>query len=110
MTSILERLGVEVIFPPEQTCCGQPLFNIGFEDKTRPVALNFMRSFSKSNAPTVAPSGSCTSMVKHHYPSLFKAGTSEHTLVVDIAARCFEFTEYLVDVLKVTDVGTSYRH
>jgi L-lactate dehydrogenase complex protein LldE len=110
MTRILERLGVEVIFPPEQTCCGQPLFNNGFEDKTRPVALNFMRSFNKSDAPIVAPSGSCTSMVKHHYPSLFKEGTSEHTLAVDIAARCFEFTEYLVNVLKVTDLGAVYRH
>ena len=110
MTRILERLGVEVIFPPEQTCCGQPLFNNGFEDKTRPVALNFMRSFNKSDATIVAPSGSCTSMVKHHYPSLFKEGTSEHTLAVDIAARCFEFTEYLVNVLKVTDLGAGYRH
>jgi L-lactate dehydrogenase complex protein LldE len=110
MTHILERLGVELIFPPEQTCCGQPLFNNGFEDETRAVALNFMRSFGKSDAAIVAPSGSCTSMVKHHYPSLFKDGTYEHDLAVDIASRCFEFTEYLVDVLKVTDVGAVYPH
>jgi L-lactate dehydrogenase complex protein LldE len=110
MTHILERLGVELIFPPEQTCCGQPLFNNGFEDETRAVALNFMRSFGKSDAAIVAPSGSCTSMVKHHYSSLFKDGTYEHDLAVDIASRCFEFTEYLVDVLKVTDVGAVYPH
>ena len=55
MTRILERLGVELIFPPEQTCCGQPLFNNGFEDKTRAVALNFMRAFSKSDAPIIGP-------------------------------------------------------
>ena len=75
---ILERLGVELIFPPEQTCCGQPLFNNGFEDKTAPVAMNFMHAFAKSDAPIIGPSGSCVSMVKHHYPSLFKEGTPEH--------------------------------
>ncbi|HJS18581.1 MAG TPA: (Fe-S)-binding protein [Anaerolineales bacterium] len=110
ITRILERLGVDLVFPPQQTCCGQPLFNNGFEEKTRPVALNFLDAFDKSNAPIVAPSGSCVSMVKHHYPSLFKEGTSEHALAVDIASRTFEFTEYLVNVLKVTDVGAVYPH
>ena len=56
MTRILERLGVELIFPPEQTCCGQPLFNNGFEEKTRPVALNFMHAFAQKRAPIVGPS------------------------------------------------------
>jgi L-lactate dehydrogenase complex protein LldE len=110
MTNILEHLGVEVIFPPEQTCCGQPLYNNGFEDRTRSVALHFLRTFSKSDAPIVAPSGSCVGMVKHHYPSLFEEGTREHTLAVDIASRIFEFTEYLVNILKVTDVGAVYPH
>lgn len=110
MTRILERLGVELVFPPEQTCCGQPLFNNGFEDKTRPVALNFMHAFKKSDTPIVCPSGSCVSMIKHHYPLLFKQGTSEYNLAVDIASRIFEFTEYLVNVLKVTDVGAVYPH
>jgi L-lactate dehydrogenase complex protein LldE len=110
MTHILEKLGVDLAFPPEQTCCGQPLFNNGFEEKTRPVALNFMRAFSKSDIPIVGPSGSCVSMVKHHYPSLFEPGTSEHNLAVDIASRIFEFTEYLVRVLRVTDVGAVYPH
>ncbi len=110
MTYILERLGVELVFPSEQTCCGQPLFNNGFEDKTRPVALNFMQAFAKSDAPIIGPSGSCVSMVKHHYHSLFKEGTPEHALAVDISSRIFEFTEYLVNVLKVTDVGAVYSH
>jgi L-lactate dehydrogenase complex protein LldE len=110
MTRVLERLGVELVFPPEQTCCGQPLYNNGFEEKTRPVALNFIRAFAKSDAPIIGPSGSCVSMVKHHYPSLFKPGTSEHNLAVDIASRIFEFTEYLVNVLKVSDVGAVYPH
>ena len=59
MTRILEDLNVELVFPPEQTCCGQPLFNNGFEEKTRAVALNFIHAFGKSDAPIVAPSGSC---------------------------------------------------
>jgi L-lactate dehydrogenase complex protein LldE len=110
MTHILERLGVELIFPTEQTCCGQPLFNNGFEDQTRPVALNFMRAFTKSDAPIIGPSGSCVSMVKHHYPSLFKPGSAEHNVAVDISSRIYEFTEYLVNVLKITDVGAVYPH
>src|SRR5688572_21416341 len=110
MTNILERLGVELTFPPEQTCCGQPLFNNGFEDKTRAVALNFIRAFGKNNAPIVGPSGSCVSMIKHYYPSLFKDGTPEYVLAMDISSRTFEFTEYLVNVLKVTDIGAVYPH
>ena len=97
MTHLLEKLGVELVFPPGQTCCGQPLFNNGFEDKTRAVALNFMQAFAKSDAPIVGPSGSCVSMVKHHYPELFPAGTPE-------------YNEYLVNVLKVLDVGAVFPH
>ena len=69
-----------------------------------------MRAFAKSDAPIIGPSGSCVSMVKHHYPSLFNEGTSEHALAVDIASRIYEFTEYLVSVLKITDVGAVYPH
>ncbi len=110
MTRILEQLGVELIFPPDQTCCGQPLYNNGFEDQARRVASNFLRVFSQSDAPIIGPSGSCVSMVKHHYPELYPAGTHEHDLAAGIAGRIFEFTEYLVDVLKVTDVGAVYPH
>jgi L-lactate dehydrogenase complex protein LldE len=110
MTCLLERLGVELSFPPGQACCGQPLFNNGFEAQTHQAARNFLRAFSKSEAPIVGPSGSCVSMVKHHYPSLFKPGSPEHNLALDIAARIYEFSEYLVHVLKVTDVGAIYPH
>jgi L-lactate dehydrogenase complex protein LldE len=110
MTVLLERLGVELSFPHEQTCCGQPHFNNGFESQARDVARNFLHAFGRSDAPIVGPSGSCVGMVKHHYPELFPAGTTEHALAVDIASRTFEFTEYLVNVLKVTDVGAVYPH
>ena len=72
-------LGVEVIFPPKKTCCGQPLFNNGFEKKTRAVIIYFLRAFPKSDAQIIGPSGSSVSMVKHHYPSLFKPGTPAHS-------------------------------
>jgi L-lactate dehydrogenase complex protein LldE len=110
MTRILEQLDVELSFTPEQTCCGMPLYNNGFDDKTRAVAMNFLQAFSRSDAPIVAPSGSCASMIKHHYPELFPEGTLERNLAVDIASRTFEFTEFLVNVLKVTDVGAVYPH
>lgn len=110
MTHLLERLDVELVFPPEQTCCGQPLFNNGFEDKTRAVARNFLRAFSKSDAPIIGPSGSCVGMVKHHYLELFPEGAPEHALAVDISSRIYELTEYLVNVLKITDVGAVYPH
>jgi L-lactate dehydrogenase complex protein LldE len=110
MTRVLERLGVELIFPPGQTCCGQALFNNGFEDGARSIALTFMRAFGESDAPIVGPSGSCAGMVKHHYPSLFEPGTPEHGLAVETSTRIFEFTEYLVRILKVTDVGAVYPH
>lgn len=110
MTRLLEGLGVALSFPPEQTCCGQPHFNNGFEREARDVARNFLRAFGRSDAPLVGPSGSCVSMVKHHYPELFPVGTPEHALAVEIAARTFEFTEYLVNELKVTNVGAVYPH
>ena len=110
MVRILERLGVELTFPAGQTCCGQPLFNNGFEDKTSLIARNFLHAFGESDAPVIGPSGSCVSMVKHHYPELFPPGAPEHALASEVAGRMFEFTEYLVDVLKVTDVGALYPH
>lgn len=110
MTLLLESLGVQLEFPPGQTCCGQPLFNNGFEDKTRTIALNFIHTFKNSDTPIVGPSGSCVSMVKHHYPGLFPTGSAEHALALNIAGRIYEFTEYLVNVLQVTDVGAVYPH
>ncbi len=110
MVGILEQLGVELFFPPDQTCCAQPLFNNGFEDRSRLIARTWLRAFGRRDAPIVGPSGSCVSMVKHHYPELFPEGTPEHSLAVDLASRTYEFTEYLVHVLKTTQVGAVYPH
>lgn len=110
MVRVLERLGVEAVFPHRQTCCGQPLFSNGFMEPARAIARSFLRMFAESDAPIVGPSGSCVGMVKHHYLSLFPPGSPEHGLAADIAARIFEFTEYLVRELKVEDVGAVYPH
>lgn len=102
---VLERLGVRVDFPAAQTCCGQPAFNSGFQADAREVARGFLRAFDGYDH-IVTPSGSCAAMVRHYYPELFK-NDSQRELAERIAARTFELTEYLVDVLKIDNVGTS---
>jgi len=110
MVALLERQGVEVLFPAEQTCCGQPLFNSGFKQETRKIAQKWLHTFSRHPAPIISPSGSCVEMVRHHYPELFPEGTAEHRLALELAGRTFEFTEYLVHQLGVTDVGAHFPH
>jgi L-lactate dehydrogenase complex protein LldE len=110
MVEVLERLGVELVFPADQTCCGQPFFNSGFQDQARKIAAGWLNTFGQSALPIVSPSGSCVDMVRHHYPELFPKGTPEHALAMDLAGRTYEFTEFLVNQLKVTDVGARFPH
>jgi len=110
MVGILERLGVSIEFPSEQTCCGQPFYNSGYQSEARKMALNWLRTFGRSSAAIVSPSGSCVDMVRNHYPELFAEGTPEHSLAEEVAARSFEFTDYLVNELKVTDVRAHFPH
>lgn len=110
MVAILERLGVAVEFPQGQTCCGQPFFNAGYRSQGRKVASTLLRAFGRSDVPIVSPSGSCVDMIRHHYPEMFPEGRPEHSLAQDLAARTFEFTEYLVDQIGVIDVGARFPH
>jgi len=110
MVILLERLGVECGFPEGQTCCGQPFFNSGFQTEGREMALRWMRVFADTEGYIVAPSGSCVEFVKHRYPKMFPEGSAEHRQAVGIAARALEFSQFLVNVLKVTDVGASFPH
>jgi len=105
---VLERLGHEVEVPRGQTCCGQPAMNNGYEDETRPVARHQLKVFADSEA-VVIPSGSCGAMIKHFYPELF-AGRPEEEEAKALAAKTWEFSEFLVDVLKVEDVGARFPH
>ncbi len=102
---ILRRLGLEVDFPREQTCCGQPMANSGCADAARPLAERFLRVFGGYDR-VVAPSGSCVSMVRNHYRELL--GDREDLAAV--AARTFELCEFLVDVARVAKVEGSFRH
>jgi L-lactate dehydrogenase complex protein LldE len=110
MVGLLERLGVQVAFPEEQTCCGQPFFNSGYWTQARDLARAWLEAFGRTDGFIVSPSGSCVDMVRHHYPHLFPPGTPEHRLAEETAARTFEFTQFLVHVLKVTDVGARFPH
>ncbi len=110
MVTVLERLGVGCTFPPEQTCCGEPLYNAGFQDGARGIARTWLRAFGPGDLPIVSPSGSCVDMVRHKYPHLFPPGTPEHDLAQSAAARTFEFSEFLVHQLQVTDTGACFPH
>lgn len=102
---ILERFGAEVVFPEEQTCCGQPMANAGLATAAEPLARRFLEVFGGFDA-VVCPSGSCTSMVRNHYdPFLAGAPGFER-----LRARTWELCEFLVDVLGVRSVGGSFPH
>jgi L-lactate dehydrogenase complex protein LldE len=108
MVRVLEDLGLTLDCPTDQTCCGQPAFNSGFRREARVAAQRFIEIFERS-AMIVSPSGSCVHMVRHHYPELFKDELQWRQRAERIAARTYEFTEFLVDVLKVEDLGASYH-
>lgn len=113
---LLERQGIEVFFPEAQTCCGQPAFNAGFRDEARTLALRFLDIFepliqSGQVDAIVAPSGSCTTMTTHFYQALFEdqPTSSAYKRATALAAVTFELTEFLVDVLEVTAVGSHFQ-
>src|SRR5690349_959162 len=108
VVQVLERLGVEVEFPEAQTCCGQPGYNAGFRDEARQLALNFLDVFEKSDAPVVTPSGSCAAMIVHGLPDLFADDAPNLARAKVLAARTYEFSQYLVDVLQVADVEARF--
>jgi L-lactate dehydrogenase complex protein LldE len=101
---LLERNNVEVDFPEEQTCCGQPAFNTGYFGETRKAAIHMLRVFR--NSPfVVTPSGSCAAMIRHQYPRLFAGDAALVKDAEDLGSRTFEFSEFLVHVLKKTDMN-----
>ncbi len=110
MVRVLERLGVTCEFPEGQTCCGQPFYNSGAQSQGRHLARHWLEAFRGTDGYIVAPSGSCVDFVKHRYAELFPEGTREHDQAVDAAARTWEFGQFLVRVLGVTDVGARFPH
>jgi len=104
---LLRRLGHEVEFPPEQTCCGQPMYNSGFADLARRLARQTIETFDDKEA-VVTPSGSCAAMVKLEFPHLFEDDADWHRRANDLASRTFELSDFLVNQLKVLDVGARF--
>lgn len=104
---VLERLGVDVEVPDGQTCCGQPAFNAGYAGEARAAARHTIDLLSASDAPIVVPSGSCGDMVIHQYAALLADDPAYAEKARAVAARTYEFTQFLVDVLGVTDVGAT---
>jgi L-lactate dehydrogenase complex protein LldE len=104
---LLRRLGVEVDFPEGQTCCGQPAFNSGFRREARALARSFLTTFRDSRY-IVVPSGSCTSMIRNFYPSLFPNDPELRQEAQGLRERVYELSEFLVRVLGVSDTGASF--
>ncbi|HMD55772.1 MAG TPA: (Fe-S)-binding protein [Phycisphaerae bacterium] len=96
----LEHFGCEVDFPSAQTCCGQPAFNNGFPEQSRPLAARMIRVFENADY-VVTPSGSCCAMIRDHYIGLFKGDPAMEHRATEFVAKCYEFVEFLTKILKV---------
>jgi L-lactate dehydrogenase complex protein LldE len=109
--ALLRRLGVAVEFPEAQTCCGQPFVNTGYLDEAVPVVRGFVSAFEGYDA-VVIPSGSCAGSVRHQHGIVARrAGDAGLAAAVSgVSARTYELSEFLVDVLGVTDVGATFPH
>ncbi|MBO0515441.1 (Fe-S)-binding protein, partial [Streptomyces beijiangensis] len=113
VVKLLERLGVDVEFPMGQTCCGQAHYNTGYRRQAEPLARRFAEVFGEYDA-IVTPSGSCGTMVRELYPRMGARaraegrGDSLAQAVAPVVPKTYELTEFLVDVLGVTDVGAYF--
>jgi L-lactate dehydrogenase complex protein LldE len=108
---LLERLGHEVVVPPGQACCGQMHVNTGYRREAAPIVANHVRAFRGSEA-VVAPSGSCVASIHHQQADVLRrAGEVDLAREAEeLAGRTYELSQFLVDVLGVTDVGAYYPH
>ncbi|WP_419874008.1 (Fe-S)-binding protein [Candidatus Pristimantibacillus sp. PTI5] len=108
MVRLLAKYGVSLEFPTVQTCCGQPAFNSGYWKEARESAKTILDAFEDSDF-VISPSGSCTGMI-HHYPKLFEDDPVMLKRANKLQSKSFEFTQFLVQVLDVTDVGAAFPH
>ncbi|WP_419878130.1 (Fe-S)-binding protein [Brevibacillus centrosporus] len=109
MVRILARYGIEVHFPEAQTCCGQPAFNSGYWDEARTSAQTLIQAFADSDY-VISPSGSCTGMIHHYYPKLFENDPQLLAKANALREKTYEFTQFLVNVLGITDLGAVFPH
>ncbi len=107
MVRVFDRMGIALTYPEGQTCCGQPAFNSGYRQEAAVAARRFIDLFEKTEV-IVCPSGSCVAMVRHQYPELFARDPGMYQRALAVGRKTFEFSEYLVDVLGLTDVGAVF--
>lgn len=108
MLRLLARYGVQLEFPEIQTCCGQPAFNSGYWDEARKTALTILQAFEDSDF-VIAPSGSCIGML-HHYSKLFEDDPVNLVKAKDLQRKAYEFSQFVVQVLGITDLGAVFPH
>ena len=108
MAGVLERLGYQVDFPEDQTCCGQPAYNTGYRAEACQVARHFLKVFQDAEY-IVVPSGSCTSMIAHHFRDLFQDDPAGMAAVEALEPRVWEFSRFLLEVAHVEDVGARFE-
>ena len=111
MVETLRRLGVKVTFNPAQTCCGQPAFNSGYRAESRTMAEHFIKVFEDERADfIIAPSGSCTAMMRNYYGELFHEAENEawRKRLEPVQGRLREFSEFIVKELGVEDLGAKF--
>jgi len=107
MVKVLEKLGCGINYNPEQTCCGQPAFNAGYWDEAREVGEKFIKEF-QNDRYIVSPSSSCVGYVKNYYPEMFHNSVL-HNEFKQLKRNIFEFSDFLVNVLKITNLGASLK-
>ncbi|MBX6352627.1 MAG: (Fe-S)-binding protein [Thermoflavifilum sp.] len=107
MVRILHRLGVETYLPEGQTCCGQPAYNSGYWPEAQAVAQTLLENCEDADY-VVTPSGSCAGMIHHDYRRLFASSPAALAKAEALASKTYEFSQFLVRVLGVTDLGAEY--
>ncbi len=108
MVKLLEKAGLTVHYNPNQTCCGQMAFNSGFWDEAKDLGIKFLNDFS-NNRPVVGPSASCIGYVRNGYQELFH-NTAYHLDYKNLQSNIYEITDFLVNVIGVTDFGSVFEH
>ena len=107
MVKVLEKVGCTVLYNTNQTCCGQPAFNAGFIGEAKDVCDKFLKDFENAEY-IVAPSASCVGFVKNYYQKIYENSTKKE-LADTVSKKIFELSDFLVNILKVEDLGVSFN-
>ena len=103
VSNVLNKLGISTTVEVTQVCCGQPFFNSGYWSDARKLGKKFLELYNSVEDDIVIPSGSCTSMIRNHYPDLFEEDDDLLTIIDDVNSRIYEFTEYVSCILEYDD-------